>query len=273
MKDTAIPVVGSDIKSGMKIGEVGNTGNSTGPHLHYAVKDENGEYINPEEYIIVQSQEDTTIESTEEQNLSESESAFEISFDDNMVQAVKQYTVKDFEIEEPFNGKTLSGEISGWYNYGTDTVLGPIAEHDLSQIKISKGFSKDHKGLDIAVEDNDSIYTTYSGQVDSIGYAEELGNYIKIKTLKHLSITYYHLKNMEDFEVGDVVTWGTKIGEGGTVSDANNEPHIHMTVTGQDDVYLDPTYFLTNHSIEMHNEELGNRVWIINTDSGVVIIN
>ena len=309
LKDTAIPVVGSDIKSGMKIGEVGNTGNSTGPHLHYAVKDENGEYINPEEYIIVQSQEDTTIESTEEQDLSENESAFEISFDDNMVildakgktfknikefidafentfkannefreesdsqQAVKQYTVKDFEIEEPFNGKTLSGEISGWYNYGTDTVLGPIAEHDLSQIKISKGFSKDHKGLDIAVEDNASIYTTYSGQVDSIGYAEELGNYIKIKTLKHLSITYYHLKNMEDFEVGDVVTWGTKIGEGGTVSDANNEPHIHMTVTGQDDVYLDPTYFLTNHSIEMHNEELGDQVWIINTDSGVVIIN
>lgn len=309
LKDTAIPVVGSDIKSGMKIGEVGNTGNSTGPHLHYAVKDENGEYINPEEYIIVQSQEDTTIELTEEQELSENESAFEISFDDNMVildakgktfknikefidafentfkannefreesdsqQAVKQYTVKDFEIEEPFNGKTLSGEISGWYNYGTHTVLGPIAEHDLSQIKISKGFSKDHKGLDIAVEDNDSIYTTYSGQVDSIGYAEELGNYIKIKTLKNLSITYYHLKNMEDFEVGDVVTWGTKIGEGGTVSDANNEPHIHMTVTGQDDEYLDPTYFLTNHSIEMNNEESGDQVWIINTDSGVVIIN
>lgn len=309
LKDTAIPVVGSDIKSGMKIGEVGNTGNSTGPHLHYAVKDENGEYINPEEYIIVQSQEDTTIELTEEQELSENESAFEISFDDNMVildakgktfknikefidafentfkannefreesdsqQAVKQYTVKDFEIEEPFNGKTLSGEISGWYNYGTHTVLGPIAEHDLSQIKISKGFSKDHKGLDIAVEDNDSIYTTYSGQVDSIGYAEELGNYIKIKTLKNLSITYYHLKSMEDFEVGDVVTWGTKIGEGGTVSDANNEPHIHMTVTGQDDEYLDPTYFLTNHSIEMNNEELGDQVWIINTDSGVVIIN
>lgn len=309
LKDTAIPEVGKKLEWGMKIGEVGNTGNSTGPHLHYAVKDENGKYINPEDYIIVQPKEDTTIESTEEQDVSKNESTFEISFDDNMVildakgktfknikdfidafentfkannefkddsnsiQMVKPYTVKNFEIEEPFDGKTLSGETYGWYNYGTETVLGSIDEHDLSQIKISKDYSEDHKGLDIAVEDNESVYTAYSGQVDSIGYYEELGNYIKIKTLGGISFTYYHLKNVENFEIGDEVMWGTKIGEGGTVSEDNNEPHIHMTVTRQDDEYLNPKYFLTNHTIEMHNEEFSDQVWLVNTDSGVVIVN
>lgn len=42
---------GDGVAAGERIGAVGSTGSSSGPHLHLETKDENGNYVNPLEYL------------------------------------------------------------------------------------------------------------------------------------------------------------------------------------------------------------------------------
>ena len=45
--DSRVISQGEKVKQGQLVGFSGNTGNSTGPHLHLEVKNAEGEYVNP----------------------------------------------------------------------------------------------------------------------------------------------------------------------------------------------------------------------------------
>lgn len=42
---------GKQVKAGQKIGKVGSTGNTTGPHLHFEIRSKNGQKLNPREFL------------------------------------------------------------------------------------------------------------------------------------------------------------------------------------------------------------------------------
>lgn len=42
---------GKKVDAGQKIGKVGSTGNSTGPHLHFEVRSKNGKKLNPRDFL------------------------------------------------------------------------------------------------------------------------------------------------------------------------------------------------------------------------------
>jgi murein DD-endopeptidase MepM/ murein hydrolase activator NlpD len=44
--------IGQKVRAGQRIGRVGSTGNSTGPHLHFIIYDKNGTQIDPEKYML-----------------------------------------------------------------------------------------------------------------------------------------------------------------------------------------------------------------------------
>ena len=47
LKDTPVVLKGAGVESGEKVGAVGSTGKSTGPHVHVEIIDENGQYVDP----------------------------------------------------------------------------------------------------------------------------------------------------------------------------------------------------------------------------------
>ncbi len=88
-------------------------------------------------------------------------------------------------------------------------------------------FGRMHKGIDLGIRSNDTIYAAYDGKVRLTSYeARGYGNYIIIRHPNELETVYGHL-NKSLVKPNQVVKAGQPIGLGGSTGRSTG-PHLHF---------------------------------------------
>ena len=104
---------------------------------------------------------------------------------------------------------------------------------------ITRGFSDDHQGVDIAAEEGTAVVSLYDGTVEEVGSNEEEGNYIIIKNDKGSTLKYSHLKDAPNVSEGNRVNLGKEVGKVGSTGKSTG-PHVHIEVTDENGNLIDP---------------------------------
>ena len=90
-----------------------------------------------------------------------------------------------------------------------------------------KRFGRMHKGVDIGIHSNDTIYAAFDGKVRLTAYeGRGYGNYIILRHPNGLETVYGHL-NKHLVKPDDVVRAGDPIGLGGSTGRSTG-PHLHF---------------------------------------------
>ena len=98
-----------------------------------------------------------------------------------------------------------------------------------------------HSGLDIAADENTSIFAAYDGVVIKAEYNDINGNYIVIKHSEYLKTTYNHCNKLLVSE-GERVRKGEKIAlVGATGCATGNHLHFEVILNGK---YINPLWVL-----------------------------
>ena len=104
---------------------------------------------------------------------------------------------------------------------------------------ITRGFSDDHQGTDIAAEDGTDVASLYSGTVEDVGFNSQEGNYIIIKNSDGWTVKYSHLKDAPIVSKGDNVESGAIVGSVGSTGNSTG-PHVHIEVIDDKGQHVDP---------------------------------
>ncbi len=104
---------------------------------------------------------------------------------------------------------------------------------------ITRGFSDDHQGTDIAAEEGTDVASLYSGTVEDVGFNSQEGNYIIIKNSDCWTVKYSHLKDAPIVSKGDNVESGAIVGSVGSTGNSTG-PHVHIEVIDDKGQYVDP---------------------------------
>ena len=104
---------------------------------------------------------------------------------------------------------------------------------------ITRQFSEEHQGVDIAAEEGTVVVSLYAGTVEEVGKDDKDGNYIIIKNEKGCTVKYSHLKDAPNVSKGNKVDLGEEIGKVGSTGESTG-PHVHIEVTDEKGTLIDP---------------------------------
>ena len=104
---------------------------------------------------------------------------------------------------------------------------------------ITRQFSEEHQGVDIAAEEGTVVVSLYDGTVEEVGKDDKDGNYIIIKKEKGCTVKYSHLKDAPNVSKGNKVDLGEEIGKVGSTGESTG-PHVHIEVTDEKGTLIDP---------------------------------
>lgn len=111
-----------------------------------------------------------------------------------------------------------------------------------------KGVPGFHNGIDLVarVPDGSSavdyITAHTGGTVQSVGYDNSAGNYIKIQVAENTIMVYYHMKEKSSLKVGSKVNKGQIIGYMGSTGDSTGA-HLHFGIK-ENGNWIDPEPYL-----------------------------
>ena len=129
-------------------------------------------------------------------------------------------------------------------NSSENVTTGSTTEDDICYPVMGSGtitrqFSEEHQGVDIAAEEGTAIVSVYDGTVEEVGSNEEEGNYIIIKNEKGCTVKYSHLKDVPNVTKGDKVSSDKEVGKVGSTGKSTG-PHVHIELTDENGTLIDP---------------------------------
>ena len=141
----------------------------------------------------------------------------------------------DKEINEDFGTEISEVDESMTFNAG----LWPVLNSGI----VTRQFSSEHKGIDIAAEEGTSVVNLFVGIVEEADFDEEMGYYVKIFDEKGYTYTYAHLQEKPLVTKGDSVSAGREIGTVGNTGRSTG-PHLHLEIADDKGTYIDPMTIL-----------------------------
>lgn len=149
----------------------------------------------------------------------------------------------------PFNAWTISGDVNNkptLESFATGASADPLR----GKGQISSGWGprthpttgeehKHHDGVDIKAPEGTPIMSPVTGKVESAGYNDVSGHFVRIKDEHGNTHKFAHMKKASDLKAGQEVTEESQIGEVGSTGRSTG-PHLHYGLEDKTGKSVDP---------------------------------